>query len=279
MDSELRNILAQCISDMDRGTGVEDCLKRHPARAQDMRPHLEAWRALSGVSLKQPPSASFDRGRQVMFAALTTGSHTTRPLSPLRLAPAWATVAGGIVAAVLLLGGAAGTSAALGGPDVAGDVFDAVGVTGGGGIGQSSASERGLECANPNAFEGSLNSEDKGQNAEEAKAKQPCSEDECASDAGVEGQCPEGDASDATGEAAGDGNGEDKSENGIDNAPDAAENGKEHANPNAAEGSGNAEDGSENANGNGPGNPANAEAGGQGNNGQGQGGGNDGGND
>jgi hypothetical protein len=272
MDRELRSILAQCISDMDRGASVEDCLKRNQTRANEIRPHLETWRALSGVSVPQIQPARFDRGRQALFAALATRSHR-KTLSPLRLAPAWATAAAGIFGAVLLLGGAAGTSAALGGPNVAGDVFDAVGVTnGGGGISHSNASERGLACANPNAFDGSLNSEDKSQNAEDAKSKEPCAEDESSEEAG-----------ETAGEVTTEGNNEGASENGINNAPDAADNGKENANPNAFEGSGNADDRGENGNGNGPQSTGNAggqpnNGHGEGNAGQGQGGGNAGGN-
>ena len=62
-----------------------------------------------------------------------------------------------------------------------GRVLTVVGVTGHaggeddhGGISQSSASECGLECANPNAFAGSASSQDKGQNADEAHEKEPC---------------------------------------------------------------------------------------------------------
>jgi hypothetical protein len=180
MDSVLRNTLADCIADMERGAGVEDCLKRNSSQAAQLRPHLETWAAMGSLPSIQPPAAAFDRGRAAMLGALKPTATGFGPLSVTRFAPAWATVAA-VVAAVILLGGAAGTSAALGGPDPAGRVLSAVGVMTGvatedaeSGIGHSSASERGLECASPNAFEGKANSEDRSQNAVEAHEKQSC---------------------------------------------------------------------------------------------------------
>jgi len=182
MNSELRRILTECIADMERGAGVEDCLKRNPSKAAALRPYLETWATLGSTSLVQPPGTAFNRGRREMLSALRSTPAGFRPLAAARFAPAGATVAAAVVGLAVLLGGAAGTSAALGGPDVTGGVFDAVGLTGngnGGGISQSSASERGLECASPNAFEGSGNSEDKAKNADDAHEKESCSEDDC----------------------------------------------------------------------------------------------------
>jgi hypothetical protein len=233
MNSEFRKILAECIADMDGGAAVEDCLKRNPSVAATLRPHLETWSTLGSTSLVQPPGTAFNRGRREMLSALRSTPAGLRPLAAARFAPAWATVAAAVVGLVVLLGGAAGTSAALGGPDVTGGVFDAVGVTGdgnGGGISQSSASERGLECASPNAFEGSGNSEDKAKNADDAHEKESCSDDDCetveADEAEVEdangdeagADCPQTDENvDATCEDENNGHGNDADHDDEDN--------------------------------------------------------------
>lgn len=126
MNSELRKILAECIADMDRGAAVEDCLKRNPSMAATLRPHLDTWVTLGSASLVQPPMGAFNRGRREMLSALRGTPAGFRPLAAARLAPTWATVAAAVVGLVVLLGGAAGTSAALGGPDVAGDAVGGV---------------------------------------------------------------------------------------------------------------------------------------------------------
>ncbi len=175
MNRAFSKVLADCISQLERGAGVEECLTAHPSQANELRPHLEAWQAMAGGTLAQPSTAAFDVGRRAMLNALEAAPARWIPFSTARLAP----VAAAVAAFMLLIGGAAGASAALGGPDPAGDVLSVVGVSSDdarGGIGGSSASDRGLECANPNAFEGSANSEDKGQNADDAHEKQSCNE-------------------------------------------------------------------------------------------------------
>ena len=127
MNSELSKALADCLSDMERGAGVEDCLKRHPGLATELRPHLET----SLRDERRPPGPAIGvslgtRGRHAMQAALASPPAPFSPLTAARLAPAWATAAAAVVAVIVLLGGAAGTSAALGGPDVAGDTVGGV---------------------------------------------------------------------------------------------------------------------------------------------------------
>jgi len=165
---------------MERGVGLDDCLKGHPSHADELRPRLEAWQAMAAGEPVQPSTAAFERGRQAMLLALESAPATLGPLAAVRLAPKWATVSAAVAAFLILISGAAGASAALGGPDPAGEVLSGVGVNSDsdgahGGIGQSSASDRGLDCANPNAFEGSANSEDKAQNADDAHTKKSCS--------------------------------------------------------------------------------------------------------
>ncbi len=185
MDKELSKILADCLASIEGGASVDDCLKRHPSQAAELQPQLQTWSALGGAVLVQPSTAAFNRGRQAMQSALTPAPLGFGPLVALRQAPVWATAMAAVAAAVIVLGGAAGASAALGGPNLAGDALDAVGVTNGdgeGGISHSSASDRGLECANPNAFEGAANSEDKAQNAADAQEKESCSGSDCAAE-------------------------------------------------------------------------------------------------
>src|SRR5436309_10295616 len=177
MNRAVSKALADCIAEMERGAPIEECLKRHPSHVGELRPRLEAWQAMAAGEPVQPSTAAFERGRRAMLNGLESAPVRSGPLAAARLAPAWATVAAAVAAFLILMGGAAGASAALGGPDPAGDVLSVVGVSSDGphsGIGDSSASDRGLECANPNAFEGSANSEDKAQNADDAHQKQSC---------------------------------------------------------------------------------------------------------
>jgi hypothetical protein len=149
MDSELRRTLADCIADMERGAEVGDCLKRNPASAAELRPHLEAWAAMGSFPLAQPPTAAFDRGRAAMLGALKPTAMGFGPLSRVRLGPAWATVTAAAAAVVILLGGAAGSSAALGGPDPAGRVLSAVGVGGGDGDAGGASNSAFNACPSP----------------------------------------------------------------------------------------------------------------------------------
>src|SRR3989442_420760 len=170
MNRGLDKALTDCISRIERGAGLEECLEAHPSLAGELRPHLETWQAMGPDSLAQPSASAFDQGRRAMLSALESAPVTFSPLSAARLAPAWLTVAAAVAAFMVLIGGAAGASAALGGPDPAGDVLSVVGVSSDGphgGIGESSASDRGLEYSNPKAFEGIANSEDKAQNAQD----------------------------------------------------------------------------------------------------------------
>jgi hypothetical protein len=196
----------------------------------------------------QPSAAAFDRGRRAMLATLEADPPQWTPLTAARFAPGWAIAAAAAAAFMLLLGGA-GASAALGGPDPAGDVLSEVGVNtdtnsndAHGGIGQSSASDRGLECANPNAFEGSANSQDKAQNAEEAHQKESCSQGagqgEHTNEAGPEtadanrGHGNDADHTDEDNPGQGQGNHGTNPESNAGGNGDANPNGQENGNPN-----------------------------------------------
>jgi hypothetical protein len=123
MDNNLKRILAECLAEMERGAGVRDCLRQHPTHAQELLPYLETWEAMGVGSLADPPGDAFGRGRQAMLAAVAA---TPSGFSFTSMARAWATVAVAVLGVVVLVGGAAGASAALGGPDVTDSTFDGV---------------------------------------------------------------------------------------------------------------------------------------------------------
>jgi hypothetical protein len=164
MDNKLRKILTDCIGDIETGAlDMEGCLQRHPDRAAELRPHLELWSGLNAAAKAQPNFGSQQRGKHQLLSAL---ADMERGQDKGRMIPALAKVAVVMVAAALLIGGAAGASAALGGPDVADEVLS--------GIGLSNASDRGKACASENAFQGSDNAQDGAANAEAANATGDC---------------------------------------------------------------------------------------------------------
>ena len=160
MDGKLHKTLTDCIRDIATGArDVEGCLQQHPDRAAELRPHLELWSRLNAAPKAQPNFGSQQRGQHQLLGALADmekerEGRTTRFLTPA-LVKAAAVVAG----VALLAGGAAGASAAFGGPNVAGEVLS--------GIGISNASDNGKEHANPNAFDGSYNAGQGIENASE----------------------------------------------------------------------------------------------------------------
>ncbi len=126
MDRKLRKTLTECIRDIETGArDVEGCLQRHPDRAAELRPHLELWSGLNAAAKAQPNFGSQQRGRQQMLAAL---ADMERGTDRGKMIPVVAKIAVVMGAAALLIGGAAGASAALGGPDVSGHVFSTFGL-------------------------------------------------------------------------------------------------------------------------------------------------------
>ncbi len=126
MDSKLRKILTECVRDIETGArDVEGCLQRHPDRAAELRPHLELWSRLNAAAEAQPNFGSQQRGKQQLLGAL---SDMERGTYKGKMIPAVAKIAVVMVAAALLVGGAAGASAALGGPDITDDVLSTVGI-------------------------------------------------------------------------------------------------------------------------------------------------------
>ncbi len=129
MDRKLRKTLTECIRDIETGArDVEGCLRRHPDQAAELRPHLELWSRLEAASKAQPNFGNQQRGRHRLLAVLEDmDSAPGKRVLPF-LTPAVAKAAAVIGAVALLVGGAAGASAALGGPDFTDDVLTTVGI-------------------------------------------------------------------------------------------------------------------------------------------------------
>jgi len=153
MDKKLRNILTECIRDIETGSrDLHDCLEQYPERAAELRPHLELWSSLDAAPRARPNFAGQQRGQQRLLAALSDmQKRGERRMVPF-LTPALAKAAAVLAGVVLLAGGAAGASAALGGPDVGGQVLSTMGINH-----APDAAQNGKDHANPNAFEGSDN--------------------------------------------------------------------------------------------------------------------------
>ncbi len=150
MDRKLRKILTECIRELETDArDVEGCLQQRPERAAELRPHLELWSRLNAAPKAQPNLASQQRGRHQLLGALADMEkeqerRTTRFLTPV-LVKAAAVVAG----VALLAGGAAGASAALGGPNVPAEVLSTVGINKGShdGGNAADAAQDGLDTA------------------------------------------------------------------------------------------------------------------------------------
>jgi len=147
MDRNLRKVLTECIRDIETGArDVEGCLQRHAEWAAELRPHLELWSGLNAAAKAEPNLGGQQRGQQRLHAAVSEAERKGGKRMIPFLTPALAKAGALVVAAVLVIGGAAGASAALGGPDVAGEVLS--------GIGISNASDTGKEHAQPNGRNG-----------------------------------------------------------------------------------------------------------------------------
>ena len=151
MDSKLRKILTECIRAIETGArDAEGCLQQYPDRAAELRPHLELWSRLNAAPKAQPSLAGRQRGEHQLMGALADmekarEQRTTRFLTPV-LVKAAAVLAG----VALLAGGAAGASAAFGGPDFANDVLSTIGIAS---SHNGGAPEDALEHADQNAPE------------------------------------------------------------------------------------------------------------------------------
>src|SRR3972149_12077651 len=69
MKSALKQALADCLARLEAGTGIEDCLRGHEALAGELRPLLEAARALRAHEVAGYRPEASQRGRARMQAA------------------------------------------------------------------------------------------------------------------------------------------------------------------------------------------------------------------
>ena len=129
MDRKLRKILTECIRDIEMGArDVEGCLQRHPDRAAELRPHLELWAGLNAAAKAEPDIGSQQRGQHQLLTTLSEVERGGRKRMIPFLTPALVKAGAVAVAAVLVIGGTAGASAALGGPNVPGGVLSGIGI-------------------------------------------------------------------------------------------------------------------------------------------------------
>ncbi|MCH8051012.1 MAG: hypothetical protein IIC86_03230 [Chloroflexi bacterium] len=168
MNGKLRKILTECIRDIETGAlDVEGCLQRHPNQAEELQSHLELRSGLETMAKDQPDFASQQRGRSRLLGAL---ADTEKRMIPA-LVPVVAKAAAVVAGVALLVGSAVGTSAALGGPNVADDILSTVGITSSQGVdnaaeaadGGIATAERGAENRDgdpPAAADGRSTAED-----------------------------------------------------------------------------------------------------------------------
>ncbi len=110
MSRKLDTIVAECLSALEKGATVEQCLQRYPRYADDLRPLLETWAALQQVPpAPVPHPAVIAHGKARMFEAVERrfAPQPRRSLfGNLRL-PRWAPAAAMIVIVAM---GMAGTT-------------------------------------------------------------------------------------------------------------------------------------------------------------------------
>lgn len=126
-EHSFKSALAECLAAIDAGAPVEDVLARFPAHIEQLRPVLGLRAALDVSEAPLPPTMRA-RGEQRLRAALASPAPSggIPVLSSLfGLLPKAATQA---LIALAVTGGAIGASAAAGGPNIPGEVLQAVGL-------------------------------------------------------------------------------------------------------------------------------------------------------
>jgi len=216
MNNDNTRKLAEHLAVMDASEG-DELVSNEAADGPIEHTESLALRAL----LKAEPKAELSlhagqRGRNTLLSAVAQRNQEGTTMSQ-RIATTLATRGAAVAAAVLLVGGTVGASAAFGGPNLPEQAVTltqhALGINN-----APDEAQNGKDHANPKAFSGSEN----------------------ASDAGATGSENAADAA-ATGQQNAE-DGRNNSTEGIGNASPAAENGLENAAPQASLGSGNAGD-------------------------------------
>jgi hypothetical protein len=108
-DKEFNNILNECLERLlVKGETIEQCLRRYPGQAAELKPLLKTALVTKRVSAIQPRADFKARARYQFRSALKEAAAKSRP--PLGWFPRWATVA--TIALVLLLAGSSTVVAA-----------------------------------------------------------------------------------------------------------------------------------------------------------------------
>src|SRR5450830_1425614 len=76
-DRSVAKILARCLEDIENGLAtVDECLRRHPEQAEELRPHLELHQQMARMRRPEPSPTGEQRGRQQLLRAVA--SHNVR---------------------------------------------------------------------------------------------------------------------------------------------------------------------------------------------------------
>ena len=132
-DRNVSKILARCLEDVENGrTSIEECLRQHPAHANELRRYFELHQHMARLQRPEPSATGERRGRQQLLTTLASHDIQGVPqrMTPNLLSSAIAKAIAGAVAGAILLTGAAGASAAMGGPDVPEQALSALGLAG-----------------------------------------------------------------------------------------------------------------------------------------------------
>jgi hypothetical protein len=161
MDRRLRRILTESIQDIETGSGdLESRIQPHPELEAEFRSLVDLRQRLeSAVPAKVNPTR-LELNKQKFLTVLASHEGSDQRMVPTILAARAAAVIAGIA---LMAASTAGVSAALGGPDVGGEVLSATGINN-----APDAAQNGKDHANENAFEGSDNAGQGIENASEA---------------------------------------------------------------------------------------------------------------
>jgi hypothetical protein len=129
-DRSVAKVLARCLEDIENGVAtVDECLRRHPEQAEELRPHLELHQQLARMQRPEPSSTGEQQGREHLLTAVASHNIREVPHGVIQnlTSSAMARAVAGVLAGAILLTGAASASAAMGGPNVPGLALSALG--------------------------------------------------------------------------------------------------------------------------------------------------------
>jgi len=80
MDERLFEALDDCITAINSGSGIEECLAKYPDLAVELRPLIETSNAARSLTTKHVPAAARNRSRTLLLAHAARRRKTRRPL-------------------------------------------------------------------------------------------------------------------------------------------------------------------------------------------------------